>query len=293
VLVDDFVAAARLARDAGFRFVDLKACHGYLGHELLGATVRSGRYGGTLEGRTQFMRRVIEAVRASVSGLEIAVRLSVFDTIPYRKRSGDHRGEPETQDPRSHNPTVGFGVLESDADIDAALEDARAVLRLLETLGVRWICVTAGSPYYNPHVQRPALFPPVDGYEPPEDPLRGVWRQMEATAILKRDFPNLVFVGSAYSYLQEWLPHVAQRNVREKCCDLVGLGRIALSYPDLPADVLSGATLKRGSFCRTFSDCTTGPRVGLVSGCYPLDPFYAGRPEAIRIRDLRTQSRST
>jgi NADPH2 dehydrogenase len=292
VLVDDFVAAARLARDAGFRFVDLKACHGYLGHELLGATARSGRYGGALEGRTQFMRRVVEAVRASVSGLEIAVRLSVFDTIPYRKRAGDRVGERELPAADVHASAPGFGVLDSDADIELALEDARGVLRMLERFGVRWICVTAGSPYYNPHVQRPALFPPLDGYEPPEDPLRGVWRQIEATAILKRDFPNLVFVGSAYSYLQEWLPHVAQRNLREKRCDLVGLGRIALSYPDLPADVLSGAALKRGAFCRTFSDCTTGPRAGLVSGCYPLDPFYASRPEAIRIRDLRTQSRT-
>jgi 2,4-dienoyl-CoA reductase-like NADH-dependent reductase (Old Yellow Enzyme family) len=162
------------------------------------------------------------------------------------------------------------------------------VLRLLESMGVRWICVTAGSPYYNPHVQRPAIFPPLDGYEPPEDPLRGVWRHIEATAMLKRGFPNMVFVGSAYSYLQEWLPHVGQHNVREGLCDFVGLGRIALSYPDLPADVLSGAPLKRALFCRTFSDCTTGPRAGLVSGCYPLDRFYAGRPEAVQIRNLRT-----
>ena len=42
VLVDDFVAAARLAQDAGFAFVDVKACHGYLGHELLGARTRPG-----------------------------------------------------------------------------------------------------------------------------------------------------------------------------------------------------------------------------------------------------------
>ena len=67
----------------------------------------------------------------------------------------------------------------------------------------------------------------IDGYEPPEDPLRGVWRQMQATALLKRDFPRMVFVGSAYSYLQEWLPHVGQRAVREGLCDFVGLGRIA------------------------------------------------------------------
>jgi 2,4-dienoyl-CoA reductase-like NADH-dependent reductase (Old Yellow Enzyme family) len=292
-LVDDFVAAARLARDAGFSFVDVKACHGYLGHELLGARSRGGPYGGPLENRTRFLRRVIDAIRAEVSGLEVAVRISVFDTTPYRKRPSDQIGEPDSlapdlQPPVSSPQSVpGFGLLQSDAQMDAALEEARAVLRLLESMGVAWICVTAGSPYYNPHVQRPAIFPPLDGYEPPEDPLRGVWRQIEATAMLKRDFPNLIFVGSAYSYLQEWLPHVGQHNVREGLCDFVGLGRIALSYPDLPADVLSGAPLKRALFCRTFSDCTTGPRMGLVSGCYPLDKFYAARPEAIQVRNGR------
>jgi len=166
------------------------------------------------------------------------------------------------------------------------------VLRLLEARGVRWISVTAGSPYYNPHVQRPALFPPVDGYDPPEDPLRGVARQIQATAHLKAAFPGLAFVGSAYSYLQEWLPHVAQHAVRTGLTDFVGLGRVALSYPDLPADILRGHPLRRGSFCRTFSDCTTGPRLGLVSGCYPLDPFYAARPEAARIRTIRTRGAS-
>jgi 2,4-dienoyl-CoA reductase-like NADH-dependent reductase (Old Yellow Enzyme family) len=293
-LVDDFVAAAQLARDAGFSFVDVKACHGYLGHELLGARTRGGPYGGSLENRTRFMRRVIEAIRANVGGLEIAVRISVFDTVPYRKRAVDHIGEPEGElSGVGAQLSPGFGVVRADDELDVALEEARGVLRALERLGVKWICVTAGSPYYNPHVQRPAIFPPLDGYEPPEDPLRGVWRQIHATAMLKRDFPRMVLVGSAYSYLQEWLPHVAQHNVREGLCDFVGLGRIVLSYPDLPADVLSGARLKRGSFCRTFSDCTTGPRLGLVSGCYPLDPFYSSRPEAITVCDVRTEARST
>jgi 2,4-dienoyl-CoA reductase-like NADH-dependent reductase (Old Yellow Enzyme family) len=280
-LVDDFVAAATLARDCGFQFVDVKACHGYLGHELLGARSRGGKYGGPLENRTRFMRQVVEAIRANVPGLQIVVRLSAFDTVPYRKRA-DGIGEPE--DPTA----VGFGIVSDDDQLDAALEEARGVLRMLERLGVRWICVTGGSPYYNPHVQRPAMFPPLDGYEPPEDPLRGVARHIAATALLKSSCPNLVFVGSGYSYLQEWLPHVAQHTIRTGMTDLVGLGRMVLAYPELPADVLAGKPLRRASICRTFSDCTTGPRLGLVSGCFPLDKFYAARPEALQIRNVRT-----
>ncbi len=282
-IADQFVAAARLAYHAGFAFVDIKHCHGYLGHELLGSRTRAGRYGGTLENRTRFLCRVIDGIHATVPGLKVAVRLSVFDTVPYRK-TDNGSGVPETD----ASGDFGFCVVRDD-NLEHALEESRAVLRLLEARGVWWISVSAGSPYYNPHVQRPALFPPVDGYDPPEDPLRGVARQIQATAHLKAAFPRLAFVGSAYSYLQEWLPHVAQHAVRAGLTDFVGLGRVALSYPDLPVDVLRGHPLRRASFCRTFSDCTTGPRVGLVSGCYPLDPFYAARPEAVTIRTIRTR----
>ena len=147
-------------------------------------------------------------------------------------------------------------------------------------LGIHWVCATAGSPYYNPHIQRPAAFPPSDGYLPPEDPLMGVARQLAATAALKQRYPQLAIVGSAYSYLQDWLPNVGQRVISDGRADFIGLGRIVLSYPDLPADVLAGRPLARKKLCRTFSDCTTAPRNGIVSGCYPLDPFYKGLPEA-------------
>ena len=281
-LTEDFIDAARLAKGAGFRFVDVKACHGYLGHELLGAHRRPGRYGGPLEHRMRFLRQTVEGIRAAVPDLVVGVRLSVFDLVPYRK--GAHGiGEPEPDaDPRDG----GFGVLAGE-DMDAALHEARAVLTQLEQLGVRWICVTAGSPYYSPHVQRPAFFPPMDGYQPPEDPLRGVARQIQATARLKAAFPGMVFVGSAYSYLQDWLPNVAQYGVRHGLTDFVGLGRMILSYPDLPADLLAGTPLRRGSICRTFSDCTTGPRLGLASACYPLDPFFEDTPEARQILAVR------
>ena len=106
------------------------------------------------------------------------------------------------------------------------------------------VCLSAGSPYYNPHIQRPALFPPSDGYQPPEDPLVGAARQIQVTAKLKAHSPNLLVAGTGYSYLQEWLPNVAQHVVRESMADFVGLGRMVLSYPDLPADVLAGNKLQ-------------------------------------------------
>src|SRR5262249_33656350 len=144
-------------------------------------------------------------------------------------------------------------------------------------------------PSSTPPGPRRAFSPPLDGYEPPEDPLRGVARQIAATALLKKSFPNLAFVGSGYSYLQEWLPHVGQHAVRTGMTDLVGLGRVVLSYPDLPADVLAGRPLRRGSICRPVSGCAAGPPMGLVSGCFPLDRFYGERPEAIRVKAVRAE----
>lgn len=283
-LVSAFVRAAKRAYEIGFHFVDIKHCHGYLLHELLSARARGGRYGGSLDNRTRFLRDVIEGIRAVVPGLGLAVRLSVFDTVPYR-RSASGRGEPEAA-PSGYDSA--FGLLR-DSGMDDALRESREVLEMLQGYGIRLICTTAGSPYYCPHVQRPAAFPPADGYEPPEDPLHGVARQIDATARLKKAFPDLVFVGSAYTYLQDWLPHVAQYNVRHGLTDFVGLGRMVLSYPDLPADVLSGRPLARKAICRTFSDCTTGPRLGLVSGCFPLDSFYRTHPDGATLRELKVK----
>jgi 2,4-dienoyl-CoA reductase-like NADH-dependent reductase (Old Yellow Enzyme family) len=281
-LIEDFICAAQMALDAGFDFVDIKHCHGYLGHELLTARDRSGTFGGSFENRTRFLREIVAGIRARAPGLQIGVRLSAFDWIPF-KPGEDRRGVPE---PLSDQPyRYAFGGDGSGTGID--LTETRAFLTLLETLDIRLVCLTAGSPYYNPHIQRPALFPPSDGYQPPEDPLVGVARQIDVVAQLKREYPALLMVGTGYSYLQEWLPHVASRAVRTGMVDSVGLGRMALSYPDLPADVLAGKALKRKQVCRTFSDCTTAPRNGMVSGCYPLDPFYKAREEYSILSELK------
>ena len=287
-LVKQFVEAAELAAAAGFDFVDIKHCHGYLGHEFLTAHSRTGAYGGAFENRTRFLSEVVQGIRTRVPGLRIAVRLSAFDTVPFAARLNDGIGAPL--------PIVGeypyaFGGNPKQPE-SYDLDEPLRFLALLETLGIELLNVTGGSPYYTPHIQRPALFPPSDGYLPPEDPLCGVARQIQVTTKLKQAFPRLLMVGSGYSYLQQWLPHVAQHNVRKSWVDCVGLGRMVLSYPEMPSDVLSGKALDHRRICRTFSDCTTAPRQGLVSGCYPLDAFYKARPEGERLADIKAAVRS-
>jgi 2,4-dienoyl-CoA reductase-like NADH-dependent reductase (Old Yellow Enzyme family) len=279
-LIDDFVQAASRAHKAGFAFVDIKHCHGYLGHELLSGVDRPGRFGGSFENRTRFLRDITAGIRAAVPALQLAVRVSIFDYVPFGP-GADRIGTPE----RDADPRLTFGGDATGLGID--LEEPSKLMSLFSQLGIHLVCTTAGSPYYNPHIQRPAYFPPSDGYQPPEDPLVGVARQVHATAELKRKHPQLIFVGSGYTYLQDWLPATAQAVVRRGWVDSVGLGRMVLSYPDLPADVLAGTDLVRKKVCRTFSDCTTAPRNGMVSGCYPLDPFYKDRPERERLKELK------
>lgn len=278
-LIADMVAAAVRAQRAGFDFVDIKHCHGYLGHEFLSAVTRPGRYGGSFANRTRFLTDIVNGIRRDAPGLAIGVRLSLFDSFPFQK-GPDGIGTPT---PWSGPYPYAFGA-NSDNALEMDLSEPFAFLRLLESLGIRLVCLTAASPYYNPHLQRPAMTPPSDGYLPPEDPLVGVARQIEAVAQAKAAFPNLVLVGSAYTYLQEWLPAVASAQIAAGHVDVVGLGRMVLSYPDLPADIQAGRPLQRRQVCRTFSECTTGPRNGLVSGCFPLDDFYKTHPDAIRLK---------
>jgi 2,4-dienoyl-CoA reductase-like NADH-dependent reductase (Old Yellow Enzyme family) len=96
-----------------------------------------------------------------------------------------------------------------------------------------------------------------------------------------------ILIGSAYSYLQEYLPHVAQYVVRNGWTDMIGLGRMTLAYPNMLADAVEKGVLEKKFICRTFSDCTTAPRNGLISGCYPLDKYYTAKPEAQKLREIK------
>lgn len=289
-IIEDFHRAALMAWQLGFDFVDIKHCHGYLGHEFLSAHTRPGRYGGTFEGRTRFLREVVEGIRSLAPGLQIGVRLSAIDTVPFRNPKQDQNGKSATGVAETCADLLpyrwGFGVNPQDPT-DTDLSEPEKFLWLLEELGILLVNITAGSPYYNPHLQRPALYPPSDGYLPPEDPLIGVARQMAATRELKRRFPNLLIVGSAYSYLQDFLPYVAQAALREDCVDFVGVGRMVLSYPEFLWDASGGNNIGRKRVCRTFSDCTTAPRNGLPSGCYPLDDFYKDSEWGEKLRILK------
>ncbi len=81
-IVDDFTAAARRAVSAGFQFIELHGAHGYLISQFLDPLInhRDDEYGGGLEGRSLFLMRVVDAVRAAIpDDIPLFVRLSATD----------------------------------------------------------------------------------------------------------------------------------------------------------------------------------------------------------------------
>jgi 2,4-dienoyl-CoA reductase-like NADH-dependent reductase (Old Yellow Enzyme family) len=288
-LIEDFVVAARRARACGFHFVDIKHCHGYLAHEFLSAVDRPGLYGGSLENRTRFLREVVEGIRTEAPGLKMGVRLSAVDSLPFKPDPA--RSAPGALGPGIPEETplpyrYAFGANPHDP-LEPDLAEPKALIEMLRGLGIHFVNITLASPYYNPHIIRPALYPPSDGYYPPEDPFVGVMRHLAIVRDLKAAFPDMCFMGSGYTYLQEFFPNVAQAVVRQGWVDIVGIGRLVLAYPELLIDILRGRPLQKKRYCRTFSDCTTAPRNGLVSGCYPLDAHYKKSAESKELAAMK------
>ena len=291
-LIECYVKAARVAADIGADFVDIKHCHGYLLHEFLGAHTRPGKYGGPFENRTRVLREIIDGIRASGNQIDIGVRLSAFDFGPFKPDASQAQSGklgPGIPEDFSHCLPYRFAFgVNADHPVEYDLTETFQFAELCAELGVKLLNLSAGSPYYNPHIQRPAAYPPSDGYQPPEDPLVGVARQIQMVRQVKAHIgAKLAIIGSAYSYLQEYLPHIAQFTVRSGWTDIVGLGRMVLSYPNMLTDAMTQGALTPKFICRTFSDCTTAPRNGLISGCYPLDKYYTSKPEFQQLKEIK------
>jgi NADPH2 dehydrogenase len=281
-LVDAYVAAARLAVEVGFDFLDVKQCHRYLLSELLGARNRPGPYGGSYENRTRLARDIIRAVRAAVPAhIVIATRMNVFDGIPFHKDLASGGREPPVAaigipDPHALPLANGWGMSASDPFTPDLTEPLRWIAEM-RTLGVTLVNATMGNPYAQPHFGRPFEYPPPDGYESPEHPLVGVDRHFKATETIQRANPDLALVGTGYSYLQEFMPQAAAANVRDGRVSIVGVGRATLAQPDWVRQLLDHGKLDRKRVCRTFSYCTAlmrskdHPMGQYPTGCPPFD----------------------
>ncbi|MYM37871.1 NADH:flavin oxidoreductase/NADH oxidase family protein [Duganella qianjiadongensis] len=113
-VIERFVRSAMLAQQAGFNGVQIHAAHGYLLSQFLSplANRRSDGWGGSIAGRARLLIEVVKAVRLAVSAeFAVAVKLNSADF---------QRG--------------GFSA-----------EDARAVVEMLNPLGIDLLELSGGS----------------------------------------------------------------------------------------------------------------------------------------------------
>ncbi len=273
-LEDDYVRAAGLALEAGFQAVDIKAVHGYLVSELLGAKTRAGRYGGALENRLRFIRNVVGKLRAAFGNrLMIAIRMNAFDGVPFHRDPATGVGVPcafETPYP------YGWGVDPADP-LREDLNEVKQAIAWFREWGVELLNVSMGSPYYNPHVVRPFEKPDEGNYEQPEHPLAGVDRHFRIAGELQRAFPDLPVVGSGYSWLQKYAINAGAHNIAAGGIRFFGVGRGALAYPDFARDALEKGELDERRCCKTLTYCTylmrqkNHPLGQFPTGCPPFD----------------------
>lgn len=246
-LPEKYFESAQLAKEAGFDGVDMKSCHGYLVQELLSAYNRKGRYGGSLVNRAKLYIETYKKLSAlAEKDFIIASRFDPSDMVqrPY-----------------------GFGTDENN---NPDLTEAKKILHILQGYGLKLVNITLGNPYYNPHVNRPFR---VGAYRPDESPEVGLKRFVDVESELKKEFPDMVFVGSGLSYYREDMMQQAESQIENKVCDLVGFGRCALAYPEFYRDYVNGKYNYKKA-CVACSKCTVLMRNKRVSGCATFDEYY-------------------
>ena len=241
-LPDLYAKAAKIAEDAGFDAIDVKACHQYLLDELLSAHTRDGKYGGSFENRAKLMIDCFDAVRSVLKpSTVLASRLSLSDMIEY---------------------PYGFAVTEN-KPTEPDLTETKKLLEILTAKGLSLVNMTMGSPYFNPHVNRPYNR---GAYEPPEHPLVGLERMIDGCAEIQKTFPELVMIGTGYSYLREFAPYVAAGALKENAAKMIGFGRMAFAYDSFAKDMIAGKVDPK-KVCIACSKCAELKKRSLHTGC--------------------------
>ncbi|MEA5016558.1 MAG: NADH:flavin oxidoreductase [Candidatus Limiplasma sp.] len=271
-LIGSYVQSAKLAREVGFDGVDLKSCHRYLLSELLASHTREGRYGGSFENRTRFLREVIDAVRREAGeDFIIACRFNVFDAHPYPYGFGE-----DQEDFWKFDPT-----------------EPMALVRMLREKGVGLLSNSAGNPYYiYPQVTRPFDQSSSGIPVPDEHPLESVARLFAFTRMIQKEAGDVPVVGNGYSWLRQFAPNAGAANLQAGHCGFMGLGRSSFAYPQAPRDIMEKGAMEPGKCCTSCSRCTQIMRDHGRTGCVIRDakvyaPLFKQYREEAEAREKR------
>jgi 2,4-dienoyl-CoA reductase (NADPH2) len=230
---DRMVSSSVLAYEAGFDAVDIKACHGYLVHELLSSRNRENSiYGGEdRSARFRFLLETIDRITSEIPGFTVTTRLNISDLY-----------------------AGGFGT--SSDGLQPDLTEPLLLIHDLRQHGISLLNITMGSPYYNPYIVRPFDTPIPGGILPEEHPLKGVVRMIEGTSMVQHTFPEMLVAGSGYSWLRQFAPNVGASVIRSGDAAFIGFGRNSFAYPSLPVDLIKTGKADPGKVCITCSGCS-------------------------------------
>ncbi len=240
--VEQCVDAALLAREAGADGVDIKACHGYLGGELLRpANNRADRYGGAPENRARYVAAVIGRIKRSHPDFLAGSRVSLYEGI------------------RGGCGTAGPG------EVIEALSDILTVVSAVVDAGADFINVSAGIPALTPGLTRPTAAGDVNCYH-----------HFRYAKAVKDRFGQIAVIGSAYSAAGDAGPRYAQENIDKGYTDFAGFGRQNLADPFFPDKLFSGSG--DIDYCTRCGGCSRLLGKQREVFCTTYEPGRRGRP---------------
>ena len=243
-----FVAAARLAEQAGADGIDFKMCHGYFGAEMLRpSNVRPDGWGGSFEDRTRFLRESLPEIRAASarSDFLVGARVSMYEGI---------RG--------------GCGTAAADQLVED-LSEMKRVIQLMADLGMDYINVSAGIPGETSEITRPVP--------------QGRWFYLEhirysksvsellASARASGGRGRPAIVQSAFSILKADALALAAECVERGYSDFAGFGRQEFADPETPAKLMRG---EEPRWCVACSGCTRLMVSQVNDGCSFYNDYY-------------------
>ena len=201
----------------------------------------------------QEIKMLFAVLPAADQNFFLTSRINACDGFPYPWGFGVEKDEGIREDYTQVNALIG--VLKQEAELPI-------------------VNITVGNPYFNPYVNRPYDFGPV---EPQEHPFVGVSRMLEAAAAVKQAHPELLVVCSGLSYMREFGGRIAAAEIAAGRFDFAGFGRLALAAPDF-ADKLLHDTLARRECCVTCTNCSNLMRMFRPAGCIVHDRTLYKKP---------------
>jgi 2,4-dienoyl-CoA reductase-like NADH-dependent reductase (Old Yellow Enzyme family) len=240
---DLFINDALLAGEAGFDGVDLKMCHGYLGGEMLRpSNTRDDQWGGSFENRVRFLKEVVSGARGGIkdAGFIIGSRISMYEGI---------RGGCGTSGPDE--------IVE---DIGEMLE----VVRIMDSLGMDYVNVSAGIPALTGTITRPT--------EPSKYlALHHLRYAKTVKELVKKENRKIRVIGSAYSTHKAQSLEVAGEMLSKGYVDLCGFGRQIFADPLTPKKLLAGEAV---NWCVLCSGCAKLMTSQVNDGCIVYNDYY-------------------